>query len=363
MNEPLEAFSQRSMPRLGLAIARIGIVVGLMFATILVLRPFLVPMAWAAVVAYMTWGIYARVSAQTGRPAITAALFALMVLLLFGLPAVWMLVAVAEQATRLAEAVQAWIAAGAQLPGWLVGLPYVGPHIAELYDGALLDLGKVEPVLGQLGRFISTLLLTAIGGALGNTVEFLFTVITLYVFYVDGERIVAQSRRILAHLFPDRPPEFLDQVGSTVRAVVIGVVGTAIVQGAVAGLGFAIFGVPYAAALGALTIIASFLPMGPVVLWGPACLWLFATSQSGAGMGLLIYSTVIISSIDNVIRPILIRQSGSVEIPFLIVLFGALGGISAFGLLGLLLGPVVLSVSFALLHEISDRPPHGIISG
>src|SRR5262249_54658071 len=163
---------QPSMPRLGMTIARIGIVLGLMFATLLVLQPFIAPMAWAAVVAYMTWGAYTRVSRQTGRPAITAALFALIVLLLFGLPAVWMLVAVAEQATHLAEALQAWVEAGAKLPGWIVGLPYVGSHLADLYDGALLDLGQIEPVLSQLGRFVSGLLLSAIGGALGNTVEF-----------------------------------------------------------------------------------------------------------------------------------------------------------------------------------------------
>ena len=107
VDEAQESFPQRSMPRLGLTIARIGLVLGLMFATLLVLQPFLVPMAWAGVVAYMTWGIYARVRRETGHPAITAALFALFVLLLFGLPAVWMMVAVAEQATRLAEALQA----------------------------------------------------------------------------------------------------------------------------------------------------------------------------------------------------------------------------------------------------------------
>ena len=361
VDEAQESFPQRSMPRLGLTIARIGLVLGLMFATLLVLQPFLVPMAWAAVVAYMTWGIYARVRRETGHPAITAALFALFVLLLFGLPAVWMMVAVAEQATRLAEALQAWVAGGAKLPAWIVGLPYIGSYLSDLYDGALLDIGTVEPALSQVGRFASGLRLTAIGSALGNTVEFLFTVITLYVFYLDGERIVVQSRRILAHLFPDRPPEFLDTIGATVRAVVIGVVGTAIVQGAMAGIGFAMFGVPYWAALGAVTIIASFLPMGVVVIWAPACIWLFATGRSGAALGLLIYSALVVSSIDNVARPILIRRSGSVEVPFLIVLFGALGGISAFGLLGLVIGPVILSLSFALLKEISGQPPHGIV--
>jgi len=101
--------------------------------------------------------------------------------------------------------------------------------------------------------------------------------------------------------------------------------------------------------------------MGVVVIWAPACVWLFATGRSGAALGLLIYSAVVVSSIDNVARPILIRRSGSVEVPFLIVLFGALGGISAFGLLGLVLGPVILSLSFALLKEISGQPPHGIV--
>jgi predicted PurR-regulated permease PerM len=349
------------MPRVGLAIARIALVLGLLVATILVLRPFLAPMAWAAVVAFMTWGIYRRARDWTGRPALTATAFAIFVLLIFGAPTAWLLVLVAEQATRLAEVGQAWVSAGARLPDWIVSLPVVGSRIFDLYQTAMLDLSTVEPVLGQVGKFASGLLLTAIGGALGNTVEFLFTVITLYVFYVEGERIVSHARRLLARLFPDRPPEFLGQVGAVVRAVVIGVVGTAIVQGAVAGVGFAIFGVPYWAALGALTILFSFMPMGPIVIWGPACAWLFATGATGAGTGLLLWSALVVSSIDNVVRPLLIRRSGSVEVPFLLVLFGALGGISAFGLLGLLIGPVILSVSFALISEISEEPSGRII--
>lgn len=360
MSNGSDAFSER-MPRVGLAIARIGLVLGLLVATILVLRPFLAPMAWAAIVAFMTWGLYRRARAATGRPALTAAAFAVFVLLIMGLPTAWLLVLVAEQATRLAEVGQAWVSAGAQLPQWLVDLPYVGWRLANLYQEAMRDLSTVEPMLGQVGKFASGLLLTAIGGALGNTVDFLFTVVTLYVFYVEGERIVSHARRLLTRIFPDRPPEFLGQVGAVVRAVVIGVVGTAIVQGAIAGIGFAIFAVPYWAALGALTILFSFMPMGPIVIWGPACVWLFATGATGAGTGLLLWSALVVSSIDNVVRPVLIKRSGSVEVPFLLVLFGALGGISAFGLLGLLLGPVILSVSFALISEISEEPTGRII--
>lgn len=345
-----------SLPHLGLSIARIGLVIGLMAATYLVLRPFLAPMAWAAIVAFMTWGLYARMRDWTGRPALTAAGFAVFVLLIFGLPAVSLMVLIAEQATRLAEAGQAWIGSGAPLPSWIANLSYVGPRLVEIYQEAMVDLSRVEPVLGQLGRFVSGLLLTAISGALGNTVDFLFTVILLYVLYVNGEQLVASARGMLMRLFPDRPPEFLGQVGAVVRAVVIGVVGTAIIQGTVAGVGFAIFGVPYAAALGALTILLSFVPAGPLILWGPACAWLFALGSKGSAIGLLLWSVLLVSSIDNVMRPILIRRSGSVEIPFVVVLFGALGGIATFGLLGLLLGPVILSVSFALLSEMSQDP-------
>ncbi len=138
------------------------------------------------------------------------------------------------------------------------------------------------------------------------------------------------------------------------RAVVFGLLGTAIVQGAIAGLGFWLFGVPSPVALGTLTSVGSFVPMGPVLVWGGAMLWLLANDHLAAAVGMAIWGMTLVSSIDNVLRPILI-SGGPTKIPFLLVLFGVLGGLLSFGMLGLFLGPVLLSVTFALVADFARR--------
>jgi predicted PurR-regulated permease PerM len=146
----------------------------------------------------------------------------------------------------------------------------------------------------------------------------------------------------------------LEHVGGVVRAVVFGLIGTALVQGVVAGIGYALFGVPSPVALGALTFVASFIPAGPALLWAGASLWLLLGGQTGAAIGMALYGLLLVSSIDNVLRPVLI-SGGEVPVHFLIVFFGVLGGLAAFGMLGLFLGPVLLSVTFVLAQQFARQ--------
>jgi len=139
-----------------------------------------------------------------------------------------------------------------------------------------------------------------------------------------------------------------------VRAVVFGLLGTAVAQGAIAAIGFAIFGVPSPVLLGILTALASFVPFGPTLVWVVAVIGLAIAGQTGAAVGMTVWGLLLVSTVDNVLRPLLI--SGPTEIPFLLVLFGVLGGLSTLGLLGIFVGPVVLSVAFALLSEFGKRP-------
>jgi len=122
----------------------------------------------------------------------------------------------------------------------------------------------------------------------------------------------------------------------------------------VAGVGFALFGVPSPVALGALTFVASFIPAGPALLWAGAAIWLLVGGHTTAAIGIAVYGLLLISSIDNVLRPVLI-SGGQVPIHFLVVFFGVLGGLAAFGMLGLFLGPVLLSVTFALATQFARQ--------
>lgn len=344
------------VPRSGLVLARVGAALLLLSATLLILRDFLVPMAWAAIAAFMSWSAYARVRDATGRPALTAALFTLTFLILFALPAGWLIVVLAEQTIRLARYMNEWIASGSPLPDWLTTNRFIGPRLDEIRS-AIPAANELGPHVAQAARALSgtaATMATSIGRGL---FDFVITMITLFVFYAEGEGLLAHTRRLATALFPERPPEFIDHVGRVVRAVVIAVLGTAVVQGAIAAVGFAIFGVPSPIALGALTSLFAFLPGGVVIVWGGATIWLWSAGHTGAAIGMIIWGLVPIGSIDNVLRPIMISRSGAGDIPFLLVLLGVLGGLSAFGMLGLLLGPVVLTIAFTLVKEVGS-PTH-----
>jgi predicted PurR-regulated permease PerM len=166
--------------------------------------------------------------------------------------------------------------------------------------------------------------------------------------------VLGQARRLAPLLFPSAPVLFLDHIGDVVRAVVFGLLGTAVAQGAIAAVGFAIFGVPSPVLLGVVTAFGSFIPFGPTLVWIVAVIGLFLGGHTGAAIGMAIWGTLLVSTVDNVLRPLLI--SGPTQIPFLLVLFGVLGGLASLGLLGLFVGPVVLSVAFALLAEFGKRP-------
>jgi len=175
----------------------------------------------------------------------------------------------------------------------------------------------------------------------------------LFALYVDGERIAGHVRRLALLLMPSDDPKLVDKVGAIVSAVVFGLLGTALAQGVLAGIGFWLFGVPSAVFFGFVTALFSLVPAGPTMVWMGACVWLWSQGWALATVGMALYGVVFVSSIDNVLRPLLI--SGPTRIPFMLVFFGVVGGLACLGLLGMFVGPVVLAVGFGLLAEFPAR--------
>jgi predicted PurR-regulated permease PerM len=342
----------RAEPRPGLLLARVGVGLLLLGVTVAIVLPFLMPAVWAATIAYMTWTPYRWVSEATGRPRVTAFLFTLATFLLLGIPTVWLLALAIDESVHLIGVGQEWIRAGAPLPAWITENRWVGPPLQRLLSEPLEGVRDYAPRLLEVGRALSQQVLSAAGSVAENVFGFLVTIVMLYVFYCEGERLATRGRRIFVYLFPRRLPDDLDKIGGVVRAVVLGVLGTALTQGAVAGVGFAIFGVPYAVGLGALTGFLSILPGGTFATSLGASLWLLAQHHTASAVGMILWGTLLVGTLDSWLRPLLIRSSGSGNIPFLLILFGVLGGLSAFGLPGLLFGPVMLAVAFALLAEL-----------
>ena len=342
--------------RPGLLLTRIGVGLLLLAVTLIILRPFLVPAVWAATIAYMTWGPFQRASRATGRPQLIAFAFTLTTFLLLGIPAAWLLVLAINESIHLLGVAQEWIHAGTPLPPWITESRWLGPAIQRRLSEPLPGAGELGPRLLAVMRALSQQVLAVAGGVAGNLFSFLVTILTLYVLYADGERIAASVRRLFAYIFPERSADYLDRVGRLVRAVVLGVLGTALAQGVVAGVGYALFGVPYVVGIAALTGFLSLLPGGTAIPTLAASFWLAAHDERGYAVAMLLWGVLLVGTLDSWLRPLLISRSGSGDIPFLLILFGVLGGLSAFGLPGLLFGPVVLAVVFALLVEL---PPRG----
>jgi predicted PurR-regulated permease PerM len=324
---------------------------GLLVLAWMVLGPFLVPAAWAGILAYVSWPAYGWLAARLpGRPNLTATLMTLAMTALLVLPMLWLLFVLEGELVAAYRAVTAQLARGpVQVPEVIRQLPGVGAWLHDYLQALLADPARIEAQLrASLGEGREALI-KVVGGVGRNALKFGLALLTLFFFYRDGVAVIAQARQVLFNFLGERVHGYIDAIGATTKAVVYGIVLTALAQGSLAGLGYWGAGVEAPAVLGAVTALIAFMPFGAPLVWVPLSLWLLLTGQTWAGIGLFLWGALVVSWIDNLIRPLVI--SGVTRIPFLLVMFGVLGGLAAFGLIGLFVGPVILAVCMAVWRE------------
>jgi len=168
-----------------------------------------------------------------------------------------------------------------------------------------------------------------------------------FFFYRDGETLKTIIGAAMRRIMNDEAESVTDIVSQTVRGVMYGLLGTALAQALVAALGFVIAGVPAVLLLSVLVFVSSLIPLGPPIIWGGAAIWLFSRGSTGWGVFMLVWGFFLISGVDNVVRPMLISRGSS--LPFLLTLLGVLGGVIAFGFVGLFIGPTLLAVGYSLM--------------
>lgn len=192
-----------------------------------------------------------------------------------------------------------------------------------------------------------------------NLVKLCFALLSLYFFYRDGQTILSQVSKALEMVIGPRIHHYLDTISETTRAVVYGVGLTAVAQAILAGLSYFVAGVPNPMVLTLVTFLLALIPFGTPLAYSAVALWLFSQGQMVGAIGVMLWGVCIVSTSDNVIRPLVI--SGATQIPFLLIMFGVLGGIASFGLVGLFIGPVILAVLLAIwrewLHENIEPEP------
>ncbi|MBK6742284.1 MAG: AI-2E family transporter [Hydrogenophilales bacterium] len=324
---------------------------GLLILAWVVLGPFLVPVAWAGILAYVSWpGYHWLMTRLPGRPNVTAFLMTLLMTALLVLPMLWLLVVLEIELVGAYRAVTEQLARGpVQVPEVVRQLPGVGDWLHTYLQAVFADPAQIETQLrAWLGEGREAIF-KLVGGVGRNALKFGLALLTLFFFYRDGVAVIGQARQVLFNFLGERVHAYIDAIGATTKAVVYGLVLTALAQGILAGLGYWGAGVEAPVALGAVTALIAFIPFGTPLVWVTISLWLLITGHTWEGIGLFLWGALVVSWVDNLIRPLVI--SGVTRIPFLLVMFGVLGGLTAFGLIGLFIGPVILAVLMAVWRE------------
>ncbi len=335
-------FSRRLAPFL--ALASLGLLVAL------ILSPFLASLAWAGVLAYASWPMTAWLRKRCGgRETLAATLATLLATLTLCAPVLWLVWIGQQEVSRIYPALLALLHAPPELPEALRAAPWLGEWLETQRALLLSDpQGMAEGLQAWLGAHAG-MAAELVGGVGRNLVKLVLTLVIVFFFYRNGPRIVDELRHVLVRFLGPRANGYLSAAGGTTRAVVYGILLTALAQGIVAGLGYWVAGLGSPVTLGALTALVALIPFATPLAWGGAGAWLLFQGEHGAAVGIWIWGAAVVSQLDNFLRPLFISSAGT--IPFLLVLFGVLGGTMAFGLVGLFTGPIVLAIAWAVWCE------------
>lgn len=345
------------LARITLAVLFIG---GLIVASLWVLAPFLGAFIWATMVVVATWPLMRRVEAACGgRRRIAVAVMSLALLAVLILPLGIALQAIFDHADDFVALIEK--VPDVRLPpapDWLAGVPLVGERIAAAWndlasEGTADLMAKLQPYVRAVGSWFAQ----QAGGFALVLLQFVLIVILAAVLYAGGESWAGWARRFGQKLAGEQGDRMVVLAGSAIRAVALGVVVTALVQSALGGIGLAIAGVPFAAVLTAIMFVLCIAQIGPLLVLLGAAAWGFHILGAGWGTFLLVWALVV-GLLDNFLRPLLIKRGA--DLPLLLIFAGVIGGLIAFGVVGIFVGPVVLAVAYTLLDDwVSVAPIDG----
>jgi len=331
--------------RITLQVLWIGILIA---ATFWIMRPFLLSLIWAIMIVVATWPFMLKVEGRLWKKrglAVTA--MTIVMLILFIVPFLLAIVAIIENA----DDITAWVKSFQTqtlptLPGWLSGLPIVGPKLTTAWESIRMGPEGISARLVPYAGKLLTWFLSQAGSVGIIAVQLLLTVIIAAICYANGETAAVGVLRFAHRLGGNRGEEAVDLAARTIRGVALGVVGTALIQSLLGGIGLAVSGVPAAAILTAVMFMLCIAQLGPGLVLIPSVIWLYWSGQTTWGTVLLVV-TIFVGTFDNFLRPILIKKGA--DLPLLLIFAGVIGGLVAFGIIGLFIGPVVLAVTFRLV--------------
>ncbi|MEK0085713.1 AI-2E family transporter [Benzoatithermus flavus] len=330
------------------AVVRVGLLLLLTFWCFTIAKPFLVPVVWGTLIAVAIHPVHHRLRHDLGdRDRLAAFLVSFLLLILLILPLVVLSRALVDNVASLARVLAEGGIALPPPPEGLAGWPVIGPPLDEFWrlalDNLRTALGQVTPQLKVLAGWLVSL----VAGAGFGILNFLIAIVIAGILLVHVREAGGFAQAVSVRLVGSRGPELVELTERTVRSVARGILGTAIVQSMLAGIGFVAVHVPGAAFLTLICFLLCIVQIGPAIVLLGAVIWVFSTATLPAALLFLVWC-LFVALLDNVLKPYLMARGGGV--PLAVVFVGAIGGLLAHGLIGLFVGPVVFALGFRLFQ-------------
>ncbi len=326
---------------------RLALLAGVIYWSYILIQPFIPILVWSAILAVALYPVFdALARLLGGRPVVSAILITILGLAIMIGPASWLVFGLVEGVRFISE----------QLGSGNVSVPAPNPAVKDwpLIGGQIFELWQLAStnLAAALGRFspyakpVATTALSIIGSASIEILKFLVAVIVTGFLFTPGPRLVADARTFLAHIIPERSEEFVALAGATIRSVSRGVIGIALLQALLAGVGFIVANIPGAGLFAFLVLLLGIAQVGCAIVLIPMIVWYWLTRDPSSALLFTLY-IVPVGLVDNILKPFVMGHGS--QTPMVVIFVGVLGGTLAHGLIGLFVGPIVLAVGWELL--------------
>lgn len=326
---------------------RVGLLALLIYWSFVLIRPFVPIMAWSVVLAVALYPIFIWLSGLLGgRPNTASAILTIVCLAIVIGPAGWLGIGAVEGVRDIAAQLSAGNVAIPSPPAAVKNWPLIGPQLYALWDDASTNLRAVlRPLIPHLTPLAGMLFAFAGNAGLGM-LQFLIAVALTGVLFPQGAQLAAACRAFLSRVVPAQSEHFLDLAGATIRAVSQGVIGVAVLQSLLAGIGFKLAEIPSAGLLAFVVMLLAIVQIGAAIILVPVIIWLWSTKDFSTALVLTLFF-LIVGILDNVLKPLVMGRG--LTTPTLVILIGVIGGTLAHGIVGLFIGPIILAVAWELM--------------
>jgi len=339
-------------------VVRLGLLALLVVWTFIVIRSFVPILAWSGVLAVAFYPVFNWLSELLGgRPRTAATILTIVNLGIVIGPATWLGLSAVDGIRQLADDLSAGNLVIPSPPEHIKEWRFVGPQLYEIWSRAF---SNIRTVLREVAPYLKPLagtMLTLAGTAGVGTLKFLLSVLITGFLFPYGSQLAAGGRRLLSLIVPEQSEHLLDLAGATIRAVSQGVIGVAVLQALLAGIGFKMAGIPSAGLLAFAVMLLAIIQIGAAIVLLPVIIWIWMDKDFTTALLLTVFLGLV-GVLDNILKPLVMGRG--LTTPTLVIFIGVIGGTLAHGIVGLFIGPIVLSVAWELMaawmHEDPSKP-------